>query len=430
MQRFYSCRFGVAFIFSLLIAGAADLSAQQKATDWPQFRGPAGTGASPNTGLPTTWSQTQNVVWKTPLAGPGTSSPVVIDDKILLTCYTGYNVPGQGKGDMDALKLHLVCLDRQTGKQLWISDVTPKLPEQPTIRDDHGYASCTVATDGKNAFVFFGKSGVFAFDMNGKQIWQANVGTGLNGWGTAASPVLHGDLVIVNASVESQSMYALDKKTGTEVWRARGIREAWNTPLLVTLKDGKTELIVAMPGKVLGFEPTSGEQLWSCANDITWYIVPSIVAHEDTLWSIGGRSGVAAVALRAGGRGDVTKTHRMWTSQKGSNVSSPIIHEGHLYWMHDNQSIAYCAEAETGNMVYQERIDRAGQVYASAVMADGKLYYTNRSGKTFVVAANPKYELLATNDLRDNAAFNASAAISGSRLLIRSDSFLYCLGTK
>lgn len=399
-----------------------------KPTDWPQFRGPGGMGVSPSKGTPVTWSQKDNVVWKTELPGAGGSSPIVIGDKIFLTSYTGYNVPGKGRGDMEQLRLHLVCLDRETGKIAWKTDVTPKLPEQAVIRENHGYATSTPVSDGERLYVFFGKTGVFAFDLSGKQQWQADVGSSLNGWGSANSPVLYKDLVIINASVESQSLVALDKKTGKEKWRAKGINEAWNTPLLMTLKGGKQELIVGMPRKVVGLNPATGEELWSCGNDISWYIVPSIVAQDDVIWSIGGRSGVAAVALRAGGRGDVTKTHRLWTSQKGSNVASPIIHDGHLYWMHDGLGIAYCAEAMTGKIVYEERIPRAGPVYASPVLADGKIYYVSRTGQTFVVAAKPTYGLLATNDLSDRSTFNASPAVTGNRLLLRSDLYLYCIG--
>ena len=128
------------------------------------------------------------------------------------------------------------------------------------------------------------------------------------------------------------------------------------------LKGGKTELVVAMKGEVLGLDPATGKQLWSCANDMTWYVVPSVVAAKGVLWSLGGRSGIAAVAIRAGGRGDVVQTHRLWTGRKGSNVSSPVVHDGYLYWMHETRGIAYCAEAMTGTIVYEERVPRAGQV--------------------------------------------------------------------
>lgn len=413
-------------LFPLILLSGAPLLAH----DWPQFRGPGGLGASTATGVPSTWSQTENIVWKTELPGPGTSSPVILGDKIFLTCYTGYNVPGQGRGEMNQLKLHLLCLDRISGKVLWTTDIAPSLPEQATIRDDHGYASSTPATDGERIYAFFGKTGVFAFDLAGKQLWRTDVGSRVHDWGSAASPVLHKDLVIINASVESESLVALDKKTGKEMWRANGVGEAWNTPLLVPLKNGATELVVGIPRRVLGFDPATGKQLWSCANDITWYIVPSLVAREDTVWCIGGRSGTAAAAMRAGGRGDVTATHQLWTSTKGSNVSSPIIHDGHLYWMSDTLGIAYCADAMTGKIIYEERLQGAGQVYASPLLADGKLFYVTRDGRTFVLAARPQFEKLAVNDLRDRSTFNASPAVFGDRLYLRSDKYLYCIGRK
>ena len=153
-----------------------------------------------------------------------------------------------------------------------------------------------------------------------------------------------------------------------------------------------------------------------------------MVAQDGVIWSLGGRSGVAALAVRAGGRGAVTGTHRLWTSDRGSNVSSPVVHEGHLYWMHETRGTAFCAEAMTGKIVYEERIERAGQVYASPVLAEGRLYYVSRNGRAFVVAAAPEYQLLAVNDLGDGSMFNASGAVTGHRLLLRSDKFLYCLG--
>ena len=157
-------------------------------------------------------------------------------------------------------------------------------------------------------------------------------------------------------------------------------------------------------------------------------MVPSIVANKDMVYCIGGRSGIAGLAVRAGGSGNVTGSHRLWTSKKGSNVSSPIFHEGHLYWMSDGLEIAYCAEAATGKIVYEERVGRIGQVYASPVLADGKIYYVSRNAGVLVLAATPRFEKLAHNQLDDRSIFDASPAVSAGRLLIRSDRFLYCLG--
>lgn len=395
--------------------------------DWARFRGPDGQGTSDATGLPLEWSSSQNIAWKAELPGPGASSPIVFDDHIYLTCYSGYFVPGLPEGNQSDLKRHLICLNRNDGISAWHQTVAAKLPEEERIRD-HGFAANTPAADSDRVYCFFGKTGVFAFDHSGKQLWQTDVGSKTHGWGTSASPVLYKEMVFINASVESDSLVALDRTTGKERWRAGKISEAWNTPVIVTNVNGEPELVIATQGSIQSFDPETGKQLWTCATDIGWYMVPSIVAHDGIVYCLGGRSGVASLAVRTGGHGDVTKTHRLWTGLKGSNVSSPVIYDGHIYWMNDNLGIAYCAKAETGEVVYEERMSRAGQVYASPLLAGGRIHYLTRDGKAFVLAASPKFEQLATNDLDDGTLFNGSFAVDGSRLLVRSDKYLYSIG--
>ncbi|MGE3780610.1 MAG: PQQ-binding-like beta-propeller repeat protein, partial [Pirellulaceae bacterium] len=198
------------------------------ADNWPAFRGPTGMGTSTASRLPVQWDASRNIAWKTPLPGPGASSPVVWDSRIYLTCYTGYFIPGQPGGSLEQLRRHLIALNRTDGRLVWNQAVAAKLPEESQIRD-HGYAASTPAVDDERIYVFFGKTGVLAFDHQGKQLWQTDVGSRTHGWGTAASPVLYQDLVLINASVESESLYALDRATGTVKWRASGVREAWNT---------------------------------------------------------------------------------------------------------------------------------------------------------------------------------------------------------
>ena len=395
--------------------------------DWPRFRGPDGMGLAGKVGVPLEWDDETNLAWKVALPGAGASSPITFGDKIYLTCYTGFFVPGESSGSQEDLKRHLLALRRDNGKLIWDSPVPAKLPEEKSIRD-HGFAASTPVADADGVIVFFGKSGVIAFDHQGKQVWTADVGDKTNGWGSAASPVLYENLVLVNASVESSSLIALDRKTGKEVWRAKGIRESWNTPVVVKAKSGRDELIVAIQGKVLAFNPNTGDPLWECKTDIGWYMVPSIVAGDGMVFALGGRSGVAALAIKTGGSGDVTDTHRLWTSQKGSNVSSPVYLDGHLYWMNDQRGTVYCAKADSGDIVYEQRLERAGQIYASALLVDGRIYYLTRDGRTFVLAAKPEFQQLATNVLRERSIFNSAPALNGSRLLIRSDKFLYCVG--
>jgi outer membrane protein assembly factor BamB len=430
MQRCVrSLVFSAVFLGPSFLVGCVAQSASGQGGDWPRFRGPDGQGVSSTTDLPLEWDQTKNLAWKTALPGPGASSPITYGDRVYVTCYTGYFIPGQPGGSLEQLQRHLIAVRLDDGKMLWDKAVAAKLPEESKIRD-HGFAANSPAADAERVYAFFGKSGVFAFDHDGNQLWQADVGSKTNGWGTAASPVLYEELVLVNASVESDSLVALDRRTGQEKWRAGGIREAWNTPLVVTAQSGRKELVVATQGSVLAFDPTSGQPLWSCKTDIAWYMVPSMVAADGVIYCLGGRSGTTALAVRAGGSGDVTGTHRLWTSQKGSNVSSPVYLDGHLYWMHEGRETAYCAKAATGEIVYEQRLDRAGEVYASALLAAGRLYYVTRNGKTFVLAAKPQFEQLAANDLSDRSLFNASPAVAGGRLLLRSDRYLYCIGQK
>lgn len=409
---------------------AVQLTAARMATDgadWSRFRGPDGMGASDSAKPPVQWSATENIAWKTKLPGPGASSPIVFGDRIYLTSYTGFFVPDEPGGSLEQLRRHLIALRLSDGEIIWDEAVAAKLPEEERIRD-HGFAANSAAADSDRVYAFFGKTGVFAFDHDGQQLWQTDVGDRTHGWGTSASPVLYKDLVLINASVESETLFALDRATGEIRWRADGIREAWNTPVVVTAESGREEVIVATQGTVKAFDPTTGDPLWTCKTDIGWYMVPSVVAHDGIVYCLGGRSGVAALAVRAGGDGDVTATHRLWTSTKGSNVSSPIFLDGHLYWAHEQRGVAYCAVAKTGEVVYEQRLERAGQVYASALLADGRLYYLTREGKTFVLAAKPEFEQLAVNDLNDRSTFNGSPVPAGNRLLIRSDKFLYCLG--
>jgi len=414
----------------LLACAVLSFALPAVAADWPRFRGPDGSGVVADTNLPVKWGAKENVAWRAELPGPGASSPVLVGGRIFLTYWSGYSVQGGPGGTENDLRRHLLCLDRKTGKPLWDREFPARLPEVKLTRGGEGYASSTPVADADRVYCLFGKTGVLAHDHAGKLLWRADVGDKTGGWASSASPILHGDLVIVNASLESESVVALDKATGEEKWRAKGIRDAWNTPIVVKSKDGRDELVVPAAKKVYAFNPTTGAPLWTCDTDITWYMVPSAVAADGVVYCLGGRSGVVGLAVRAGGTGDVTKTHRLWTSKKGSNVSSPVYHDGHVYWMNDATGTAFCAKADTGEVVFEERVPRAGEVYASPLLADGRIYYTTRDGRTFVVAAKPKFELLATNDLGERGGFEATAAAADGRLYVRSNTALYCLEKK
>jgi len=391
------------------------------AENWPQFRGPCGLGISKEKNLPVTWSETKNVLWKKAMPGYGSSSPIALNGKLYVTCYSGYGM-GRNPGRMEDLRLHVVCVNIKDGRIIWHKQIKPILPESKTVRD-HGYAAQTPATDGEHLYIFFGKSGVFKFDLNGNQIWQTSVGTRTHGWGSGTSPVLYENLVIVNASVESKSLVAIDKNTGKEVWRAGGMDSSWNTPHLVKTSSGKYELAVTIRKWILGFDPKTGNELWRCEG-ISDYICPSIVSHDGVLYAMGGRSS-QAVAVRSGGRGHVTNTHKLWHADVGANVCSPVVHDGHLYWVSDRNKTAFCLSLADGTIKYSE--PAGPQPYASALLADGRIYIVTRNGGTLVLAAKPKFEQLALNVLDDKSTFNASAVPYNGTLILRSDENLYCI---
>ena len=403
------------------------------AKDWPGFRGgPSGTAASDDTGLPTTWSDTENIAWKVPLPGNGSSSPIVSGDRIFLTCYTGYGQERGNPGDQQKLARSLVCLNRADGKILWEKSVPAVLPEDAYggRMTDHGYASHTPATDGKKVFVFFGKSGVLAFDFDGKQLWQTSVGTGSGrmGWGSGTSVLLHKNLVIVNANAESQAIVALDQETGNQVWKAAssGYGGSWSTPVLLDV-GGKQELIVNMPDEVWSLDPNDGGLWWYCSG-LKSSPNTSVAARDGVVYTLGGGpGGSGAGAIRAGGRNDVTSSHVVWKKNVGSYVPSPVMSGEYLCWI-DDKGVACCLKAETGEQKYRERLGGAGSTYASMIAADGKLYAVSRRNGTFVLAAGPEFKQLAHNKLAsDTSDFNASPAVSNGCLLLRSDKFLYCI---
>ncbi len=415
---FRNCFTGVC---SMLVLGL--LAQTAVADNWPQFRGPGSLGISQVKNLPVTWSDTENLIWKTAMPGSGSSSPIALGDKLYVTCYSGYGLGQPSGGKIEDLALHVVCVDGRKGTIIWNKRIKPEFPEQSSVRD-HGYAAQTPATDGKHLYVFFGKSGVFKFDLEGRQIWRTSVGTGKHGWGCGTSPVLYKNLVIINASIESGSLVAVDKKSGEEVWRAEGMKSSWNTPHLVDAPTGKQELAVSVKGLILGFDPGTGEELWRCQG-IPDYICPSIVSHEGIVYAIGGRRS-KAIAVRSGGRGDVSATHKLWQADVGANVSSPVVHDGHLYWVSDRNKTAYCLSLDDGSIKYAKSVKV--DPYASTLLADGRLYVVTRFDGTLVLAAKPQFEQLAHNKLADSAVFNGSPIVCGGNLILRSNQNLYCFG--
>ncbi|MFZ2279042.1 MAG: PQQ-binding-like beta-propeller repeat protein [Prosthecobacter sp.] len=445
----------------LLVLLSSSLAAS--AADWPRFRGPNGGGIAPDDKpVPVEWSATKNLKWQTSLPGPGSSSPIVVGDRIFVTCWSGYATDGQqGTGDITALKRHLICVDRTTGKILWDRSVPAKQPEERYggMFAQNGYASHTPVSDGKSVFAFFGKSGVHAFDLEGKALWQADVGDwdDRRGWGSASSPILHGDVLIVPALVESQALFGFDKTTGKQLWKApsEGFAGTWGTPIVVEV-EGRADLAIAVPSEVWGFNPDTGKLRWYATGLQSDSVCNSVVTDGSAVFAMSERGG-GSVAIKAGGKGDVSATHTLWTGSNGSRIATPILWENRLYWI--SGSIATCRDAKTGAEVYTERIESTGAAtaaappqggnqgfggggggrrggggmgggdYASPVAANGHLYHVSRRGEVLVIKLGPKFEVISRNKIEgDTSDHSATPAISNGQLFLRSAKTLYCIG--
>jgi outer membrane protein assembly factor BamB len=422
---------------SLCLAASLSLAAASwsRADNWPQFRGPAGAGISAEKEFPGEWGDAKNLKWKTVLPGPGSSSPITWGERVFVTCYSGYGVEG-GAADPMQLKRNLLCLDRKDGRILWQQAVEAAAMDDRYngMISEHGYASNTPATDGQRIYAFFGKTGVVAFDMEGKKLWQTSVGTqsGNRHWGSAASPILYKDLVIVNAADEGRALYALDKATGKVAWKAPGARLelTYATPVLAATEGDRQELLLAVPGEIWGMNPDTGKLVWYAQSPLTGNICPTIVTDTDNLYACGGYPRNGSVAMKRKGKGDVSKTNLLW-SGPGPYIPSPVLFDGHLYWV-DDKGGACCLEAATGKLVFRQDLKitggRGSICYAGTVMANGRLYSTTRKGGTVIWAANPEFQEFARNKFdSDTTDFNASATLSGGAIFLRSNQALYCI---
>lgn len=414
--------------------------------DWLGFRGD-GTAISSVKNLPTEWTK-DNILWKTKLPGLGSSSPIIVGDQIFFTCYTGYGmklttgfkggsvmIPGGNAGKQKDLRLWFLSVDRQTGKIQWQKEIKPNLPEAPFkgFLREHGYASSTPVSDGKNVYVFFGKSGVFAFSLDGKQLWQTMVGDGTHQYGSATSPVVVGDTLVVNASVECKALLGLNKKTGKIIWREE-LPACWASPVVVTLKDGKQEVVMNGPQKIFGLDAKTGTVLWHCkgiggSGDAgTTCSTPAVSGDMVYMMAASPFIQSSIIAIRAGGRGEIDKTHVLWKERGGAGICSPVAAGDYVYWV---DSFVHCVAAKDGKLITKDRLyDNRGE-YASAIVADGKVFAQTRFDGVFVLKEGKDLKPLAKNQFTgDETQFNATPAISDGKIFIRSNEFLYCIGTK
>lgn len=417
------------------------------AGNWPQWRGPDGSGISTEKNLPSEWSPTKNIKWKTPIDGRGHSSPIVWENKIFVTtAVEGAEVPGAKAAkhllddkefvhpdSVGANRKHtfkVIAINRDNGKILWQSVAWEGTPYDDRHRKS-SYAASTPATDGKLVYAYFGSEGLYAYDFNGKLAWKADVGKLANlGMGTGTSPILFENLVIVQADEdngEASFIVAYDKKTGKEVWKTpRKVQISWSTPLLV--RSGKrAELITSGTESIIAYDPATGKELWT-HKGLESNAIPSPVAGHELVYVVAGFPAKIAMAIRLGANGDLTGTPNVpWQYSKGTAyVPSPILYGDYLYLTTD-RGILTCLDARTGEVKYEGgRIPIPATFTASPVAFEGKILLTSEDGDTFLVKAGPKHEIIGTNSVGEPVY--ASPAIADGRIYIRGEKNVYCIG--
>jgi outer membrane protein assembly factor BamB len=441
-----------ALIFAGLAAGSAPGS-PPSASRWPQFRGPNASGRADGANLPDTWSAAdgKGIAWKTPIPGLAHSSPIVWGDRVFVTTAIssrkdasfkpGLYGEGTASEDVTSHKWNLMALDRRTGKILWertAYEGTPK--EKRHIKAT--YANATPATDGKYVVAFFGSQGLYAYDLDGNLEWKRDLGR-LNAgaydspdyeWGTASSPIIYKDLVIVQADQQKDSfVMAVRLKGGAIAWKTtRDELPSWATPTVYTA--GATpELVTNAPKFIRGYDPGTGRELWRLgrSSNIT---APTPVFDKDLIVVMSGRRPNAPIfVLKAGARGDITLPEGattggpvVWTRESaGSYMPTPLIHDGRIYVL-KNQGILTCWDLRTGEQIYEQRLPGVTSGFsASPILADGKLYLSSEDGDVFVVRAGPKFEVIATNPM--GQPLMATPAIADGLLIVRGERDLFAV---
>jgi outer membrane protein assembly factor BamB len=406
------------------------------AENWPCFRGPTGQGHSSETELPTKWSASEGVRWKTAIPGIGWSSPIVWKDRVYVTTVTDGNT-----------QCRVLALDRTTGRLLWntlVHEFVPLRKEQK-----NSYASPTPITDGQRIYAVFGDGTQVALDLEGKLLWKNDEVRFYSRHGLGASPVLHEKLLIMpfdgsnrvekagewpNNSQEEQlgwrtpwdraEITALDAATGKRVWVARRgkSRIAHVTPNIMVV-NGKPQLISPAGDAIQGFDPATGTLLWTVYSQGEG-VTPSFAFSDQLIFTSSGFEKTTLRTVRTGGSGDVTATHVAWEQRKGTPTQPSLLYVAPYLYSITDGGIAHCFDSKTGDIVYAERV--GGNHSSSPVFADGRIYFLSETGETTVIHAGPKFEIVARNAIEEKC--QASLAVSQGNLFLRTEAHLFCLG--
>lgn len=415
-------------IITLFTVCWLSLSSTSSAGDWPAFRGPHGTGLSDEVGIPTRWDAETNIKWKAPLPEAGNGSPIVVDGRVLVNC-------PEDRGS----KRHLLCFDRHSGELLW-KRTAEFQPDWPTHKTNPHSAS-TPASNGEVVVAWHASAGLFCYDLQGNQRWSRQLGEFKHMWGDGVSPLIDKDRVILHCGPGKEVFItALSLNDGETLWRTdepvdgdgdynsdRKYMGSWATPVLANV-DGQHQVICTMATRVNGYDPDSGELLWSCdgirgpKGDLA-YSSPLIA--DDFCVAIGGFNG-PSIGFRLGGRGNITDENRRWRVESNpQSIGSGVFLGDHIYRPNAGPGTIECLSASSGELLWTDRAG-GGTYWGSIVAADGHLLVTNQDGTTVVFKPNPqRLELVSTNPLGEPS--NSTPAISDGNLFIRTHGHLYCI---
>lgn len=428
----------------LLIALTTALHADEVTSNWHQWRGPSGNGVSPTANPPTEWGADKNIAWKVAIPGHGSSSPVVWGERVFVL-----SAEKLGEGDSAAaaeedrsgrerdrsapkepFRFLVHCLNRATGETIWQKTAIEAVPHEGH-HQHHGYSSPSPTTDGKRIIASFGSRGIFAYDMEGKKLWERDLGDmkTRNSFGEGSSPVLHGDLVFIQWDHEEEcKFYALDANTGEIKWsQDRDEISSWSTPLVVE-HGGVTQVIANATNRVRSYNAATGDVLWSCAGQ-TVNVIPSPSAADGVVYCFSGFRGAAAYAIKLDARGELAEGDPNIVWKHGDStpyVPTQLLYDGLIYFFGGYKNVMSIMDAKTGKVLTgPQRMDQMGDVYASPVGAAGRVYIVDREGMVFVLAHGAEVKVLAINEMDE--PIDASPALAGNQLFLRGTKTLYCI---
>ncbi len=397
---------------------------------WPQWRGPHASGVSRSATPPIEWGEGKNIRWKIDLPGRGASTPVIWGDRV----YVSTAVPVGGTGARAQHRFLVMAVNRQDGKVVWQHTAREEAPHEGTHQEFGTMASASAVTDGQHVIASFESRGIYALDMNGKLVWQKDLGdkTMRNEFGEGSSPALYKDKLFIVWDHQGESfIVALNKATGAELWRSkRDEIDSWATPLVVE-SGGKAQVVTGAMRRVRAYDADTGAVVWETGG-LTMNPIPSPVSADGLVFLMSGFRGNSLKAIKFGdAKGDITGTPNVvWSLDRDTPyVPSPLLYDGVLYFLKSNNGLLSAFEAKTGKPLYQaQRIDALPSVFASPVGAAGRVYLVGQQGTAVVLKHGPSLEVLATNTLKDK--FDASPALVDREMYLRGYENLYCVAEK